>query len=45
MLENFYLEAVRHGETKAADELKKLIDERENPELYRHSRKRLSPHG
>jgi hypothetical protein len=40
VLQNFYCEAVGHGETAFADYLKKLIDEREAPELYRHSRKR-----
>lgn len=40
VLQNFYLEAVGHGETAWAEDLRRLLDARENPELTRHSRRR-----
>jgi hypothetical protein len=40
VLQNFYCEAVGAGATAAADYFRKLIAAQEDPELYRHSRRR-----
>jgi hypothetical protein len=39
-IECMYYAAVGHGNTKAADDYWRLLEERRSPELYRHSRRR-----